>query len=57
MSKQLSTYERKMQSKQFRQVYNEKYKTLLFSELLIAVMESDEKSVRRLAEEARLFPL
>ena len=54
MNKQLSTYERKMQSKQFRQAYEKNYKTLLLSELLISVMEADDKSVSRLAEEAML---
>jgi len=54
MNKPLSTYERKMQSKQFKQAYEESYKTLLFSELVISVMEADDKLVRRLAEEATL---
>lgn len=56
MNKPLSTYERKMQSKKFRQAYEQSYKTLLFSELLISVMDADDKSVRGLAEEAKLSP-
>ena len=42
MSKNLSTYERKMQNKQFKQAYEQHYKELLFSELLISIMEGDD---------------
>ena len=56
MSKALSTYERKMQDAKFKKAYKEKYQELLFSELIISMMESDEKSVRKLAEEARISP-
>lgn len=52
MTKSLSTYERKMQNKKFKKAYEEKYKELLFSELIISLMEGDNKSVRKLAEEA-----
>lgn len=56
MTKTLSTYERKMKDAKFRKVYQESYKELLFSELIIAMMEDDDKSVRKLAEEADLSP-
>lgn len=56
MNKPLSTYERKMQNHQFKEAYKKEYKELLFSELLISIMESDDKSVRRLAKEADLSP-
>lgn len=56
MSKQLSTYERKMQDKKFKAAYERHYKELLFSELLISLMEEDEKSVRSLAKEAGISP-
>ena len=56
MNKPLSTFERKMQDKQFKQVYEQSYKELLFSELLISIMDADDKSVRGLAEEAQLSP-
>lgn len=56
MNKPLSTYERKMQDKKFKQAYEQSYKELLFSELLISVMEADDKSVRGLAKEAQLSP-
>lgn len=54
--RKLSTFEREMKNPAFRKAFNESYKRLLFSELLIALMEDDEKSVRSLAEEADLSP-
>jgi DNA-binding Xre family transcriptional regulator len=56
MNKPMSTYERKMQDKKFRHTYEQHYKELLFSELLISIMEDDEKSVRDLAKEANISP-
>ena len=56
MNKPLSTYERKMKDKNFRKSYKRSYKELLFSELLLSVMENDDKSVRELAKEAGLSP-
>ena len=56
MSKQLSTYERKMQDKKFKIAYEKHYKELLFSELLISIMEEDDKTVRSLAKEAKISP-
>jgi predicted transcriptional regulator len=56
MSKQLSTYERKMQDKKFKAAYDKHYKELLFSELLISLMEEDEQSVRSLAQRAKISP-
>lgn len=52
----LSTYEREMKNPAFNKAFKESYKKLLFSELLIALMDDDEKSVRKLAEEANLSP-
>ena len=40
MNKPLSTFERKMQDKKFKQAYEQSYKELLFSELLISIMKS-----------------
>lgn len=51
-----STYEREMKNSSFNKAFKESYKELLFSELLIALMENDEKSVRALAEETNLSP-
>ena len=56
MNKPLSTYERKMQNAKFRKAYEQHYKELLFSELLISMMENDDSSVRELAKEAKLSP-
>ena len=42
MNKPLSTFERKMQDKRFKQVYEQSYKELLFSELLISIMDADD---------------
>ena len=56
MTKKLSTYERKMKDAKFRKAYRQSYKELLFSELLISIMEDDDKSVRELAKEAKLSP-
>ena len=56
MNKPLSTFERKMQDNKFKQAYEQSYKELLFSELLISKMDADDKSVRGLAEEAQLSP-
>lgn len=52
----LSTYEKKMKDQKFKKAYKKSYKELLFSELLISVMEGDDKSVRELAKEADLSP-
>src|SRR5947209_6423462 len=56
MNKPMSTYERKMQDPKFRKAHQQGYKELLFSELLISIMEGDDKSVRELAKEAGLSP-
>ena len=56
MSKPLSTFDRKMKNAKFKKAYEKSYKDLLFSELMIAIMEDDEKSVRKLAKEAHLSP-
>src|SRR5271155_4399639 len=56
MNKPLSTFERKMKNAKFKKSFEKSYKDLLFSELMIAVMENDEKSIRKLAKEAHLSP-
>lgn len=56
MNKPLSTYERKMKDAKFKKAYQQGYQELLFSELMISLMEGDDKSVRKLAEEAGLSP-
>lgn len=56
MNKPLSTFQRKMKDQKFKKAYQKSYKELLFSELLITIMEGDDKSVRQLAKEAHLSP-
>ena len=56
MNKPLSTYERKMKNSKFKKAYQKSYRELLFSELMISLMEGDDKSVRKLAKEADLSP-
>jgi hypothetical protein len=56
MNKPLSTYERKMKDPKFKKAFQKSYKELLFSELMISIMDGDDKSVRKLAKEARLSP-
>lgn len=56
MNKPLSTYERKMKNPKFKKAYEKGYKELLFSELMISIMDGDDKSVRKLAKEAGISP-
>jgi hypothetical protein len=51
-----STFEREMQDPAFQKLFNENYNELLLSELLIALMEKDAKSVRALARAVKLSP-
>lgn len=48
----MSTYEREMQNPEFKKALDEEYHELVLSELLLAIMAEDEKSVRALAKEA-----
>lgn len=52
MNKPLSTFERKMKNPKFKKVFEEGYRKLLFSELMISIMEGDDVSIRNLAKEA-----
>lgn len=54
--KTLSTYEREMKNARFKKAFDKSYKEFLLSELLIAIMEEDEISVRDLAKEVGLSP-
>jgi hypothetical protein len=54
--KAMSTFEREMKNPRFKKAFEKRYQELLLSELLIAIMEDDEKSVRSLAKEAKLSP-
>ena len=48
IKKCLSTFEREMKHPHFKKAFEKRYKELLLSELLMALMEKDEKSVRGL---------
>ena len=48
----MSTFEREMQDPEFADAYQEDYRELVLSELLLALMNEDDKSVRQLAKEA-----
>ena len=54
--KTMSTYEREMKNARFKKAFDKSYKKFLLSELLIAIMEKDEISVRELAKEIDLSP-
>lgn len=51
-----STFEREMKNAKCKKAFDKSYKEFLLSELLIAIMEKDEISVRDLAKEAGLSP-
>ena len=52
----MSTLERKLQNPEFRDIYEEELKQFAFSELLLAMMDEDEISVRKLAKMAGISP-
>jgi DNA-binding Xre family transcriptional regulator len=56
MSKPSSTFERKMTDPAFKRAFEESYIELLFSELMISIMEEDDVSIRELAKEAGISP-
>ncbi|OGT65216.1 MAG: hypothetical protein A3J38_04765 [Gammaproteobacteria bacterium RIFCSPHIGHO2_12_FULL_45_9] len=56
MNKPLSTFERKMKNSKFKKAFEEGYGELLFSELMISIMEDDDVSIRELAKEADISP-
>ena len=56
MPRKSSTFERKMKNPKFRKAFEIGYKKLLFSELMIAIMENDDVSIRKLAKEADIAP-
>lgn len=51
-----STFDREMKNAKFKNAFEKSYKEFLLSELLIAMMEEDEISVRALAKEVGLSP-
>jgi hypothetical protein len=56
MKKIKSTYDKFIENKKQKKRLNKEYKELLISEVLLAAMEEDHISVRRLAKEAEVSP-
>ena len=54
--KTLSTFDREMKNAVFRKKFEKEYKEFLLSEIISALMENDNKSVRKLADEVGLSP-
>lgn len=54
--KPMSTYDRMMQDPEFKKIYEKEIKEFAFSELLLAMMEEDNISVRKLAKMAGISP-
>jgi hypothetical protein len=54
--KAISTFEREMNNAKFKKAFDKSYKEFLLSELLIAIMDEDDKSVRNLARETGVSP-
>ena len=52
----MSTYEQEMQDPEFKKAFEKEYMEFALQELLFAMSEGDEKSVRILAKEASLHP-
>ena len=52
----MTTAERWKQNPEFRKAAEEGYRELVLSELLLAIMDEDDKSVRELAKAAGLSP-
>ena len=52
--KTISTFEREMKNRKFKKSFEKGYKEFLLSELLIAMMDGDEKSIRELSKEVGL---
>jgi len=55
-TKKLSTFEREMQNAKFKAAFEQEYQEFALQELLAAMSQGDEKSVRALAKAAGLHP-
>lgn len=54
--KPMSTYDELMQDPEFKSKHEQSYRELLLSELLLAIMQEDNISIRSLAEQAGISP-
>ncbi len=55
-NKEKSTFDQMMENPDFKAKFEEGYGEFLLSELLIELMENDQKSVNQLAKEANISP-
>jgi DNA-binding Xre family transcriptional regulator len=55
-TKELSTFEREMKDAKFKAAFEQEYEEFALQELLAAMSQGDEKSVRALAKAAGLHP-
>ena len=51
-----STHKKEMQNPKFRKLFEREYAELLLSELILAMMEDDKATVRKLAKEVGIAP-
>lgn len=56
MNEPNTTYDRLMQDKDFNEKYQRAYREFILSELLLAIMQEDHISIRKLALEAGVSP-
>jgi hypothetical protein len=54
--KPMSTYDELMQDPEFKKMYKKSYLELVLSELVIAIMNEDNVSIRSLAKQAGISP-
>lgn len=54
--KPISTYDELMQDPDFKKLYKKSYLELVLSELIIAIMQEDNVSIRSLAKQAGISP-
>ena len=54
--KPMSTYDELMQDPEFEKIYKKSYLELVLSELVIAIMNEDNISIRSLAQQAGISP-
>ena len=51
-----STFDREMKNPKFRNLFEQEYRELVLSELIVAMMAEDKISVRKLAKEIGIAP-
>ena len=54
--KTLSTFDQEMKKAVFRKKFEKEYKDFLLSEVILTLMESDSKTVRKLSKEVGISP-